>query len=198
MSEPEIARRCPTCGASIREVALFCPQCGDGLPQQQSAQSQTGVAVAAERTTSKNTTPLSDSEHNNDSKRDLKNDSNIDSKSDSQKVSANAPPPSSSDQMAETVAIPKSDKAVQASVTETPKSSSAPRDRGAVGARIQRATTLARAVEGDVKVRTRKVRKMSSVVLDEAGYDPSLRFVLVAVGLFVLFLIIVFLNKVIT
>jgi hypothetical protein len=39
---------------------------------------------------------------------------------------------------------------------------------------------------------------MSSVVLDEAGYDPSLRFVLVAVGLFVLFLIIVLLNKVIT
>ena len=30
MTEPEIARRCPTCGASIREVALFCPQCGNG------------------------------------------------------------------------------------------------------------------------------------------------------------------------
>jgi hypothetical protein len=36
------------------------------------------------------------------------------------------------------------------------------------------------------------------VVLDEAGYDPSLRFVLVAAGLFVLFVIIVVLNKVIT
>ena len=36
------------------------------------------------------------------------------------------------------------------------------------------------------------------VVLDEAGYDPSLRFVLVAAILFVLFLIIVLLNKLIS
>ena len=69
---------------------------------------------------------------------------------------------------------------------------------GAVGAKIQRATTLARDVEGDVMHRARKVREISSVVLDEAGYDPSLRFVLVAVVLFVLFLIIVLLNKFIT
>lgn len=100
--------------------------------------------------------------------------------------------------MADTVAIPKSDKAVQASAAETAKAPVAPRVRGAVGAQIQRATTLARDVEGDMKHRARKVRQISSVVLDEAGYDPSLRFVLVAVGLFVLFLIIVFLNKVIT
>jgi hypothetical protein len=42
------------------------------------------------------------------------------------------------------------------------------------------------------------VREISGVVIDEAGYDPSLRFVLVAVVLFVLFLIIVLLNKFIT
>ena len=70
--------------------------------------------------------------------------------------------------------------------------------RGAVGAKIQRATNLARDVEGDVMHRARKVREISGVVLDEAGYDPSLRFVLVAVVLFVLFLIIVLLNKFIT
>ena len=69
--------------------------------------------------------------------------------------------------------------------------------RGAVGAKIQRATTLARGVEGDVAHRVKKVREISSVVLDEAGYDPSLRFVLVAAVLFILFLVIVFLNKVI-
>ena len=70
--------------------------------------------------------------------------------------------------------------------------------RGAVGAQIQRATSLARDVEGDVIHRARKVREISSVVLDEAGYDPSLRFVLVAALLFVVFLVIVLLNKVIT
>jgi hypothetical protein len=188
MPEPEIARRCPTCGVSIREAAIFCPQCGSGLPQQKSAPSSTGVAVAAERTTSKNTSPL------NESNPDPQNDSRDDSKN----ATMNAAPPSTSNQMADTLAIPKTDQAIKTSATETAKAAAAPRVRGAVGSKIQRATTVARNVEGDVMHRARKVRKISSVVLDEAGYDPSLRFVLVAVGLFVLFLIIVFLNKVIT
>ena len=79
----------------------------------------------------------------------------------------------------------------------TPKAPISPGVRGAVGAKIQRATTLARDVEGDVIHRVRKVREVSSVVLDEAGNDPGLRFVLVAVIVFVLFLIIVLLNKLI-
>lgn len=68
---------------------------------------------------------------------------------------------------------------------------------GKVRDKIQRATTLARGVEGDVKHRVQKVRQMSSVVIDEAGYDPSLRFVLVAAALFLLFLLVLLLNKVI-
>jgi hypothetical protein len=68
---------------------------------------------------------------------------------------------------------------------------------GKVRDKIQRATNLARDVEGDVIHRVQAVRKMSSVVLDEAGYDPSLRFVLVAAGLFLLFLLVLLLNKVI-
>jgi hypothetical protein len=68
---------------------------------------------------------------------------------------------------------------------------------GEVGSKIQRVTTKARDVEGDVKQRVQKFREMSSVVIDEASYDPSLRFVLVAAALFVLFLVIVLLNKLI-
>jgi hypothetical protein len=68
---------------------------------------------------------------------------------------------------------------------------------GKVRDKIQRAGNLARDVEGDMKHRVQKVRQMSSVVLDEAGYDPSLRFVLVAAALFLLFLLIMVLNKVI-
>jgi hypothetical protein len=68
---------------------------------------------------------------------------------------------------------------------------------GKVRDKIQRAGNLARDVEGDVIHRVQKVRQMSSVVLDEAGYDPSLRFVLVAAALFLLFLLIMVLNKVI-
>jgi hypothetical protein len=67
--------------------------------------------------------------------------------------------------------------------------------RGAVGDQLRRANTIARGVEGDVAHRVRKVRRISSVVLEEAGDDPGLRFVLVAAIVFILFLVIVVLNK---
>src|SRR5687767_15572253 len=69
------------------------------------------------------------------------------------------------------------------------------RAKGEVGARIQRATDKARGVEENVAQRVQKFREISSVVIDEAGYDPSLRFVLVAAILFILFVLIVILNR---
>ncbi|MEP6719530.1 MAG: zinc ribbon domain-containing protein [bacterium] len=69
---------------------------------------------------------------------------------------------------------------------------------GKMGAGIQKATHMARDVEGNVAHRVQKLRDVSSVVIDEASYDASLRFVLVAAGLFILFLVILLLSKVIT
>jgi len=40
-----------------------------------------------------------------------------------------------------------------------------------------------------------RLRKGTSIVIDEAAYDPSLRFVLVAAALFLLFLVLLFLSK---
>jgi hypothetical protein len=37
MSEPEIARRCQTCGASVRGTARFCPQCGQLMSDERDA-----------------------------------------------------------------------------------------------------------------------------------------------------------------
>src|SRR5215510_9291285 len=34
MTEPEIARRCSVCGATIRKEAMFCPQCGQKVPDE--------------------------------------------------------------------------------------------------------------------------------------------------------------------
>lgn len=48
---------------------------------------------------------------------------------------------------------------------------------------------------GDVKKGFGKVREISTVMLDEASYDPSARFVLVAAVLFILFLIILILSE---
>jgi hypothetical protein len=176
MPEPEIARRCPTCGASIRQLAFFCPQCGNALPPK-AGQPQTSVAEAAE-TTSKDTAPLDGS------------DVQPQQKSMSDTIAIEKPEiPAGGRSMSDTVAIEK--------LEEIPKPPASPRARGAVGAGIQRATTLARDVEGDVIHRVQKVREISSVVMDEAGDDPSLRFVLVAAIVFVLFLFIVLLNKLI-
>src|SRR5688500_8222106 len=47
----------------------------------------------------------------------------------------------------------------------------------------------------DVKKGLGKVREISTVVIDEASYDPSARFVLVAAVLFVLFLVILILSE---
>src|SRR5262249_28322739 len=32
--DPEIDRRCTSCGASVRSRSLFCPQCGKPIPHQ--------------------------------------------------------------------------------------------------------------------------------------------------------------------
>ena len=44
--------------------------------------------------------------------------------------------------------------------------------------------------------RVDKIRKVSSVVIDQAAYDPSLRFILVAAALFFLFLFLLIVSKV--
>ena len=43
-----------------------------------------------------------------------------------------------------------------------------------------------------------KWRQISTTVIDEAAYDPSLRFVLVAALLFILFLVILIMSELIT
>jgi hypothetical protein len=99
------------------------------------------------------------------------------------------PAPTSSRSMSDTIAIERHE--------EKPKTPAGAGVRGAVGSQLRRANTLARGVEGDVIHRVQKVRQISSVVLEEAGDDPGLRFVLVAAILFILFLVIVLLNKLI-
>ena len=175
MSEPEIARRCPLCGVSIREAARFCPQCGRALPPRDSSQPQP-VKPALDDTIPLNTTAANPEDNLREA---LRKATPVDSEKDPQKE--NRPGAQN-----EPVKAPAAERARMGQAA-----------LGAVGAKIQRATTLARGVEGDVLDRARKVREISSVVLDEAGYDPSLRFVLVAAVLFLLFLVIVLLNKLI-
>ncbi len=159
MPEPEIARRCPACGASIRERAAFCPQCG--IEQKVQPASDESASI-------------------HDTEDVVRDDNKTLTEAAFQKQAPVAKKNSASEPRKPTVPRVARQKAV-----------------GEVGARIQRATTRARDVEGNVVHRVQKFREISSVVLDEAVYDPSLRFVLVAAALFILFLVIVLLNKLI-
>ena len=51
-------------------------------------------------------------------------------------------------------------------------------------------------VAENVRDRVEKIRHVSSVVIDQAAYDPSLRFLLVAAALFLMFIVLVVLSKV--
>ena len=154
MPDPEIARRCPSCGASIRERAFFCPQCGASLGEKAS---DTSELTESDKTTLE----------------------------DKQTTAIKSETP---------IAEPSVDV-----VRRTPRRK--PDDNApAAGARqkIQRAATGAReAFEGDVVERVEQLRKISIVVLDQAAYDPSLRFILVAAVLFLIFLTILLLSKII-
>ena len=88
------------------------------------------------------------------------------------------------------------------------RKSDSPRNRDTAGSpapatgkarkQIQRATTAARgALEDNVRPRVDKIRNASSFVLEEASDDPSLRFVLVAGALFLLFVVLLVISKVI-
>lgn len=52
-------------------------------------------------------------------------------------------------------------------------------------------------VADNVRDRVEKIKHVSSVMIDQAAYDPSLRFLLVAAALFVVFLVVLLLSKVI-
>jgi predicted nucleic acid-binding Zn-ribbon protein len=58
------------------------------------------------------------------------------------------------------------------------------------------ASAAARGVIEEPVKQVEKLRHASTHVIEEASYDPSLRFVLVALGLFIVFLIVLVLSKV--
>ena len=228
MPEPEIARRCPSCGASFREQAFFCPQCGMEIPQRtQRPQSSIygpdepiiidGATLTEADFQKQRTQRPETSIHDTDEIRADGGATLTEADFQSQEKQAQQKPAdfqtlteadfqSQQEQSQQKQAQPKPAPPPAQSVQpapppemtrQQPRLQASQRALGEVGARIHRATTRARDVEENVVQRVQKFREISSVVIDEAGYDPSLRFVLVAGALFVLFLVILLLNKLI-
>ena len=173
---PEISKRCLSCGAAVRVQAMFCPECGRPLSQSGANSAQTiahdqAIPADAENATAAAVQAESKSQHEDDSSPAIQSEE-----------SAKAPAAA----VAESVSASSSAPPI---IARQPKGAKTRET-------LHRASTAARgALEDNVK-RVEKIRQVSSVVLEEAHYDPSLRFVLVAVGVFIVFVILLVLSKV--
>ena len=165
MSEPEIARRCSHCGVSLRQTAMFCPQCGQ----------QIGPPNLPD--TVPTNVELADARLTNT---DL---------ADTQLIDTKLPDTQISDTPIATAPIA-SVPTVSAPITEAPIRENPSSSRPAATH-----PSSPTSVAGNVRERVEKIRHVSSVVIDQAAYDPSLRFILVAAVIFVLFLILLILSK---
>jgi|SRR5688572_27107245 hypothetical protein len=181
MVEPEIARRCRSCGASIRVRGFFCPQCGMPTSEPSSdssnheAAADTEEVFLAPETVSVDLPALPTSDFSDDHPfRAAETVPLTPPQNDVGSLAARH------QELAETVPLPPA----------APHYPAARSLEESAGPRAARAM-----VGGEVKKGFGKVREISTVVLDEASYDPSARFVLVAAVLFVLFLVILILSE---
>lgn len=170
---PEISHRCPSCGVSVRDRdALFCPECGKPLS-------------AKPKTTEASDPPDSSTQPEAGEIVEVSPASSVNE--------APSPPGTESIQAATT-------SSAATDVKDDPSVPPAHRRGEKTRERLHRASEVARGVgrgviEEPVK-RVEKIRQASTVVIEEASYDPSLRFVLVALGLFVVFIVLLVLSKV--
>ena len=68
-------------------------------------------------------------------------------------------------------------------------------DETATRRKRQRLAAAREAVGEKISPRVEKLRQASNVMLEEASYDPSLRFVLIAAAIFLISLLLFFLNR---
>jgi hypothetical protein len=172
--EPEISRRCPACGAAVRLRSTFCANCGRPTNNETAVDtSAVPEAPATQEDESASVVNLPDTA------------------SPPTLAVADEPDFESLDEK-ERLADDETNKGGARVVTFI--------EQGAPGGartKRQRVRTAAReAVEENLLPRVEKLRQASNVVLDEAAYDPSLRFILIALALFVVFLLILLASKV--
>jgi len=178
MMQPEISRRCLACGASFREGALFCPECGRPLTK---APDGTSAPKAGDDPPTSPLTSAPSEPANN--------------------VIA-SPRQSSIVPTAEMQIVGQAPKAQQAPEDPAPKLTTQMATDSSMGKpqtardKLHRASTATREALADNVKRVEKIRQVSTVMFEEAAYDPSLRFVLVALALFILFIVLLVLSKV--
>ena len=203
MSEPEIAHRCSSCGASVRQSAPFCHQCGNAMTGHV-ASPPVNVHEAQEvnEPEASYVEPTSSNAHGAEEVNEPEasyveaTSSNAHDAQEVNEPEASYVEPTSSNQVP--VDLSKTQPAIDPRTKPLREQRQAKEQPSKHGRTIERATRSTRAgLEGNVLGRVERIRKVSSVVIDQAAYDPSLRFLLVAGVLFLLFLILLILSKMI-
>ena len=174
--QPEISRRCNSCGASTPEGSMFCPECGQPLGEGPGA---TDTHKVAEQKTPGESSAVASAAGSDASP--------------AGEAQPSAPAPAQPPAQVETAG---SDPKPEIKTEDQTVSSANPTRVERTREKLQHASSVARgAIEQNVK-RADKIRHVSSAMLEEASYDPSLRFVLVALGVFIVFLLLLLLSKV--
>ncbi len=202
---PEISRRCLACGAAVRAGARFCQQCGgligkgDGGALRNEAEGieQSGVHGGdVEAEAAPNVELLTEHwQHWEESVRVPVEEENLSGNLQSSgEASAERETPSSavnveqrSEQAASTVALKTTRENTTPNVNETGADSNEPE----TGARRRPATR----VQENLRPRVEKMREASIVVMEDAPEDSGLRFLLIAVALFLLFILFLFISS---
>jgi len=185
MNEPEIARRCLTCGASIRKRAQFCPQCGEALVMRidddvDDADESNKAAESLDTIVEMRTVDPVDAEN----KPTMLLDPDL----------VNPTKAEVAPDLSKTLPLD----------AAFPPAQPPHRDGGVGlkpgGSRDKTRPLSGKQVTGPPSTGTpvQKLMKVSSVVLDQAAYDPSVRFLLVAAVLFILFLFLLIMSKILS
>jgi hypothetical protein len=216
MSQPEISRRCLSCGASVRAGARFCPQCGaamkDGahasavenrpedLPGREpapEAPSRREVASAfenwreeARQTTTPASAPAGDGGRDGvEASPSRPTVGEPARRAESAMESAGGAAASSSSAFASSAAR-------REGVDEGIAGANVAASPGGAGVEASRRRGAGAVVKENIMPRVERMREEALVVLEETPDDAGLRFVAAAVVLFLLFLLLLFLSTV--
>ena len=207
MSQPEISRRCLSCGASVRAAARFCPQCG-------ALMKDGAQASAAGSGTTDEARPTSEAPSRREVKsafetwrEEARPTTHLTATSEEKEERGVSPAPptveepavragASSESAGEEVSRPFAPAARREGVDEGVGGSNVAAAEGAGVAESARRRRAGAVVKENIMPRVERMREEALVVLEETPDDAGLRFVAAAVVLFLLFLLFLFLSTV--
>ena len=195
MFEPEIDRRCMSCGATVRKQAAFCPQCGQMLDQR-NLEPEESDQTEAEVIEAQQPTQLTTDDGDDDNQQQVSDSLAIEGASASTESPIVRRPEGSGDGSEPSVTVEEAPSAYETQPLFVNSTLANATVAGLADSNSKRSADASTRGEPRVLTRVNRIRKVSSVMIDQAAYDPSLRFLLVAGVLFVVFVILMILSKV--